>query len=686
MKKVLLLLAVNALMSGAELKLIPYPQSVVSGVGELVLKAPVRVAVVSKVQADRFAAELLFEDFNAVASIRPELASNARKGIAILIGRAGDPALDKEIAHRAIDASVLDKGESYVLNVDETGVLLAAKSEEGVFYGVQTLRQLIRPAPRPDMVVLPYVKIADWPALRYRGLSVDISRGPIPTEDQMRLVIRTLAEYKMNMLSFYMEQVFTYTHSPGVAPEGAEITPELIKRLAEYARDYHVELVPQQQMFGHLHHMLKFDLYSPMAELPHGHVLAAGNEKAFDWVRQAAMQLAEVFPGTFLHIGCDETVELGRGQSKARADKIGVGAVYMERMARVMELLRPLNRRVMFWGDIALKHPELISKLPRDLVAMTWAYDPRPDYSKMILPFRENGMDVFVCPGLSNWHQIYPNLSDATVNINNFVRDGKRLGAIGMLNTDWEAGGEVLFHMAWYPVVFSAAAAWQPGSVDTAAFDRAFDWAFYRNDGETFIRAIRNLNRVHDLLRAAGDHLGMWCDACDGLLWFDPFSRYGAERVRRFVPAAPELRRIAEQTAIDLASAAPQARKNRFTLPYLRFAAKRLDALGMRLEFAKEIGDLYREATADPRVAPQSLAEINGLMEDLQNSALQLKNEYRNLWLAENRPYFLDTVLVRYDYETLYWLDKSHLFIRASEKYRAEKTLPTPEDLGLVLP
>ena len=684
MKILSLLLVVTALLPGAEIKLIPYPQSVVPGVGELMLKAPARIAVVSKVRADRFAAEMLLEDFNTVASMRPEIATSARKGTAILIGRAGDPVIDKEIARRSLDVSALDKAESYVLGVDETGVLLASKSDQGVFYGVQTLRQLIRPSTRPDTVVLPQVKIADWPALRYRGLSLDISRGPILTEDQMRLVIRTLAEYKMNLLSFYMEHVFTYTHSPGVAPEGAEVTPELIKRLAEYARDYHLELVPQQQMFGHLHHMLKFDLYSPMAELPHSHVLAAGNEKAFDWVQQAARQLAQAFPGTFLHIGCDETWELGRGQSKARADEVGVGAVYMERMARVMESLRPLKRRVMFWGDIALNHPELISKLPRELVAMTWTYGPREDFSKIILPFRQNGMDVFVCPGINNWNRIYPNLSDAIVNINNFVRDGKKHGAIGMLNTDWRDDGEALFHMAWYPVVFSAAAAWQPESVDTAAFDRAFDWAFYRHDGETFVRAIRNLNRVHDLLRAAGNR-----DAGDAMFWFDPFSRYGAERVRKFVPAAAEVRRIAEQTAIDLAAAAPQARKNGFTLPYLRFAAKRLDALGMRLEFAKEIGDLYREAAADPRVASQNLSGItspNGRIEDLRDYVLQLKNAYRSLWLAENRPYFLDSVLVRYDREALYWLDKSHLFARASEQYRAEKTLPAPEELGLVLP
>jgi hypothetical protein len=435
-------------------------------------------------------------------------------------------------------------------------------------------------------------------------------------------------------------------------------------------------------MFGHLHHLLKVELYSGMAELPYGHVLAANNEKALEWVRLAAGQLAETFAGKFLHIGCDETRELGWGQSRARAEEIGVSNVYLERMVSVMEMLRPLQRRVMFWGDIALSHPELIPKLPHDLVAMAWRYRPLEDFSKMILPFRQNGMDVFVCPGLSSWGRIFPNLSDAIVDINDFVRDGKRHGALGMLNCDWRDDGEAFFHMNWYAIVFSGAAAWQPGSVDVASFEQAFDWAFYRDDSQTFGSIIRNLNRVHDLLKAAGGS-----DADTVSFWLDPFSRHGAERVRKMAPAAPEVRRIAEQALIDIAAATPRARRNRFTLPYLRFAARRLDALGMRLEFAKLIGDLYREANHTLTVRNLSkISSYNGLVQDLRDYVLLLRNAYRDLWLSENRPYFLDSVLVRYDREALYWADKAHLFDRALAQYRASQILPPPEELGLVLP
>ena len=471
-------------------------------------------------------------------------------------------------------------------------MLVAAKTAAGVFYGLQTLRQLIGPDGR-----IPAVAIADWPTLRYRGLSVDVSRGPFLTEEQMKALIRTAAEFKLNLLSFYMEHVFPYRHAPLVAPAGGELTPDLVKRLTEYAGRHHVELLPQQQTFAHLHYMLKLELYAGMGETPHGIVLAAEDEGAYKWIRESATELANLFPSDFLHIGSDETFELGEGRSRPLVERDGVGAVYVAHMQRVAGMLGPLHKRLMFWGDIALKNPELIPKLPKDLVAMTWVYTPRPDFSSYIAPFRDNGMDAFVCPGVNNWNRIFPNISDSVGNINNFVRDGKKLGAIGMLNTHWADDGESLFNMIWHSVVFSAAAAWQPDVVDVPAFDRSFDWAFYRNTDNTFTKVIRHLDEVHGVLRSAG--VG---DASDSLFWTDPFSRYGSETIRKASPAASRVRLLAEQALVDLQGAGTKAHSHGDTVRFLQFAATRLDALGMKIQFSR----------SDCRPVPRGLSGTGG--------------------------------------------------------------------------
>ena len=77
---------------------------------------------------------------------------------------------------------------------------------------------------------------------------------------------------------------------------------------------------------------------------------------------------------------------------------------------------------------------------------------------------------------------------------------------------------------------------------------------------------------------------------------------------------------------------------------------------------------------------------MNGLVQDLRDSTNELKELYRAAWLAENRPYWLDNVLVRYEAEALYWQDKSRLFTRVAQEYGATKILPAPEALGIYLP
>ncbi len=652
-------------------KLVPAPRSITPGRGELVLPSVVHIAAAQ----DREAAELLAEDLRTYcgrkALIGPE-------GILRLL-RAGDPNADRALGDLPMDRTALEHPEGYVLHIGTRRAVLAARTAAGVFYGVQTLRQLLQPDGR-----LPAVTIGDWPALPYRGLSVDVSRGPVLNDEQMRELVRTAAEFKLNLLSFYMEHVFDYDHAPLVAPEGARITADQMRRLADYARRYHIELVPQQQTFGHLHHMLKLERYQVLAEVPHGSVLTPEEPATYEWIERACRQLADAFPGRFLHIGSDETWELGEGRSRPRAEREGVGEVYVAHLRRVHQMLRPLNRRVMFWGDIALRHAELIPKLPRELVAMSWVYSPAADYSSYIEPFRRAGMDVFVCPGLNNWNRVMPNFSDALANINRLVRDGKRLGAIGMLNTHWADDGEALLNQNWYGILFSAAAAWQPGEVDVADFHGSFDWVFYREPDPTCATVINRLEQVHSLLRKAG--LG---DASNRLFWFDPFSEAGARRRAQLSPIASELRLLAEEALVELERARARIRHRAPTLRYLELAARRLDYLGMKVQFSERILSHYREALSvqdDPARVRRLLNRIsstNGLLQDLREALLDLKARYREAWLAENRPYWLENVLVRYDAEALKWQQMIRAFTDAAEQYAQLKRLPEPERVGL---
>src|SRR5262249_9265880 len=282
--------------------------------------------------------------------------------------------------------------EGYLLHVSDGRVVVSGAGSAGLFYGVQTLRQLVQP--EGNRVIIPAVAIKDWPTMRWRGVHDDISRGPIPTLDSMKTQVRTLAEYKINMFSLYMENVFDYKDQPLIAPKEAAITPDEVKELVAFAKKYYITILPEQQAFGHLHHVLKYDEYNDLAETPHGHVLAPVQDKSYEFIKSMYAELVPLFPGPLFHIGSDETFELGRGQSKAKADQVGLGRVYLEHLQRVSQIMQPYGKRLMFWADVAEHYPDLLNILPREMIPVAWAYDPRASFDNMLQPFRNAGFDI----------------------------------------------------------------------------------------------------------------------------------------------------------------------------------------------------------------------------------------------------------------------------------------------------
>ncbi|HEX2714065.1 MAG TPA: family 20 glycosylhydrolase, partial [Candidatus Acidoferrales bacterium] len=515
----------------------------------------------------------------------------------------------------------------------------------------------------------------------------DISRGPVPTLAYMKEQVRTIAEYKMNLFALYIEHIFDYRSQPLVAPKEGALTAAELQELVAYARRYYVTLLPEQQVFGHLHHVFKHEVYSDLAETPHGHVLAPGNERSYELIRQLYAELAPLSPGPFLHIGSDETWELGTGQTQAKAQAEGLGQVYLEHLKRVAEMLRPYHKRLLFWADIAARYPELLRILPKEMIAVPWAYDPRPSFDALIEPFKKAGLEFFVAPGASNWDRIFPDLNAALVNIRNFSRDGQKFGALGMLNTAWDDDGEALLAMTWPAVVFGAACAWQAGESSIEAFQAKYDWVFYRNDDRTFQDTLDHLAWAHSLLPGKGPE-----GASDEAFWLDPFTEAGARSIEKTLPAAHGLRMEAERVLDSLYRHRAKAQVHADTLDALIFAAERLDALGMKIQFVSESSAFYRDAyehQGEPGAAvAHDLSRItgtNGRLEDLRDSLTRLRAAYSDLWLKENRPYWLGDVLIRYDWLLNRYQSQIASLRQAQYLHRAGVPLPAPEALGFYL-
>ncbi len=691
----LLLISVTlAEASGAEnqLKLIPVPKEVRVQQGSFHVRPTTRILVEFGHQAeDRIAAETLVEEIHdqsglklSITGARADSKQESRQeGSAIVLARLQDRNVRAFLASKGLTAdSIGDQG--YLLFSDQSHLIVAANTGQGLFYGVQTLRQLLRADGQG--LICPAVSIRDWPSMEWRGVQDDISRGPIPTEDFMKRQIRTLASYKVNLFALYMEHVFDFASQPLIAPREAALTPQEINALVDYAGKLYVTILPEQQTFGHLHHMLKYEIYSDVAERPHGHVLTPTKEHSYDIIKAMYGDLVPLFPGPFLHVGGDETFELGHGQTADRATEIGLGRVYLEHMQKVSAILQPYHKQLMFWGDIALKYPQLLGILPKDMIAVPWDYDAKSSFENIIKPYRDAGLRVIVAPSAHNYKELWPNLDVGFVNIRNFVRDGQKLGAMGVLNTTWNDDGESLYGMAWPTLIFGAAAGWQAGESSIDQFKDAYDWAFYRNGDSTFRDAIENLDHGHQALASINVDT-----ETDDLFWIDPFTPEGAGMMQRLTAAAPEMRLGAEHAIESLQRNRGRAHANQDTLADLTLAAWRWDALGMKAQFTQEINHFYRDAfqnqTDTDRVGNdlEEITAINARLEDLRDATTRLSQMYREAWLREYSPYWLDNVLVRYDALAREFQKKIVAVRQVRRKFDATKTLTQPQELGFYL-
>jgi hypothetical protein len=481
-----------------------------------------------------------------------------------------------------------------------------------------------------------------------------------------------------------------------MAPPGGVMTQEESRELVAYAKQYHIEVIPEQESFGHLHHMLKYDIYGQLAETPHGHVLAPGQPGSIEVIKQWFAEMDSVFPSQFVHIGADETFELGKGQTRERVQRDSIGPVYIDFLKQIEAAIRKPGKKYLFWGDIAQNSPHLVKTLPKNLIAVAWNYWDVRNFTRMIKPFTDAGIETWVAPGVNNWNRVYPNNDIGLRNIQGFVREGQQLGATGMLNTNWDDDGEGLFNQVWMGVLFGAAASWQQGEASIPEFTQSFGVQFHGDHSGRIASAQNKLSEAHAALRRGG--LG---DGANTLYWVDPFSAEGQFQAQRIRAVSKEVRIHAESALVLIAQARREfsgrnggpALREIDALEAVEMGARRIDFIGMKFQFADEIVKHYQAAldsVAKNTTPVQELVEIashiNSRTQDLRDGYVLGRELYEKSWKAENRPYWLGNVANRYDIGAQTWIKRLDQFLHARYQWQRTRKLPTMAEMGLPVP
>ena len=672
----------HAAAGGSRPPLIPQPREF-SARENLSLVSGVHVLVPGGDAEDRFAAEDLKEEWKARGVRLRETATAVR----VYLLRDETPPARQVLKREGMTFEIAMRPEGYVLVAEKRDVFVIGHTAAGVFYGTQTLKQLVRTGAGSPTVQ--GAAIRDWPAMRWRGVHDDLSRGPLPTLEFQKKQICAFAAYKLNVYSPYFENTMQYASAALPALPGGSISAEDAKALVVYAQHFHVTIVPEQEAFGHLHKVLTWQQYAQLGETPNGAVLAPGQAGSMHLITEWFDELAGIYPGPFLHIGADETTELGQGQTADDVKQRGLGAVYIDFLSQIHEALRPLDRRLLFWGDVAMNSPTLVPRLPHDMIAVAWEYDPEPQgFQRWLDPYTKAGMETWVAPGVNNWNRVWPDFDMALRNIQGFVADGQSAGSTGMLNTVWDDDGEGLFLEDWYAVLFGAAAAWQPGSSDIAQFQQDYGAIFHGDATGAINDAQQALMAAHQALAKAG--LG---DARDADFWVDPWSTEGQQIAAKIRPVSAEVRLDAERalTLIAQARAAGPLRETG-ALEAMDLGARRIDFLAFKFQTADEVAESYGrlyDGQKTPEIADhisrdlRKLSGVNGRCQDVGDGYSYLRSRFSDVWLMENRPFWLNVVTARYDAAVQLWVRRGESIDAAREQWSQHHNLPAPEELGI---
>lgn len=517
----------------------------------------------------------------------------------------------------AID-SAIGHAEGYHLTIEPAVIRLTAADPAGAFYGAQTLRQLLRQSSGS----LPCLRIEDWPDYPARGVMLDISRDKVPTMATLMELIDLLAEWKVNQLQLYTEHTFAYRDHAVVWQDASPLTAAEVQALDAYCRRHFIELVPNQNSFGHMERWLKHDRYRDLAECPDGAfywdqhrppaTLNPQDPRSLELVRQLHAELLPNFTSRKFNVGCDETMELGMGRSKSLAETVGRERVYLDFLLKIHAGVAGHGRQMQFWGDIILHKPELIPELPKDVVALEWGYEADHKFEERLPKFADSGIPFYVCPGTSSWLSLAGRTDNAITNLHRAADIGLQHGAIGYLNTDWGDHGHLQYLPAsLIPFACGAAVSWcRQTNPAERLLDQASLHAFRDASGQA-ARAFWDLGNVYQTIGRRRSN-GSW-------LFF----------LLLFEPKPQQVEQVTLQN-VEQTEAAIDA------------AMHMLDSAHICRPDSTLIEDEFRNTTAmlkhACRRAAWMLDPAMASPADLRDELEGLIKSHRRLWLARNRP------------------------------------------------
>jgi len=410
--------------------------------------------------------------------------------------------------------------QAYKLEIGSNGIRIAANAPAGLFYGVETLVQLVKRS--EGKLWLPEAEITDWPDLEQRNIYWDDAHH-LERMEVLKRALRQAAFYKINGFVIKLEGHFMYRSAPALV-EPYALSPEQLQELTDYGLKFHVQLIPYLDGPAHIAFILKHPEYAGLREFPDSNYeLCTTNPDSYKLLEGMYQNLLDANKGVnYFYLSTDEPYFVGMADndqchSKKRAGELGGrGKLLAEFVTKTSGYLHERGRKVVFWGEF----PLVLSDIPS---LPSYMINGEIYGSTFDEAFKAQGIKQMIFTSTVGWKELFfpsyyvrpatemlpgpaggayepvppgPGVVREMFNLISYTPEREHAEIMGSVVAGW--GDEGLnTETMWLGYVTGSAPAWHPGAGDPTQLMASFYRLFYGPGAE-------GMGRLYQLMSEQG--------------------------------------------------------------------------------------------------------------------------------------------------------------------------------------
>ncbi len=369
--------------------------------------------------------------------------------------------------------NISDKRQGYYIRLDEKGAFVYSFSVEGLFYGIQTIKQIIE-----NNENITACEIVDYPDIENRSMYIDL-RQTFPKFELLLSYIEMMAEFKTNKLIIEYEDKFPFEKYSFLRHSEFCFTDEQIDMIMEIAYRNFIEVIPLQQSYGHLEYVLKHTQFKHLREISEasGEVCSC-NDEAIMLVKELIDEVIRKHPKcNYVHLGCDEVWSLCSCDECKKRFSGSKEKLFIEYVNKLISYVCSKGKKPVIWNDMLAKCPEEdLEKLDKRVAVMIWLYrstGTKKDVRTLASMLKKQGLEVIGGSAVrcndGDDTQNYPKAADRIKNIDFWTDAALENNISFMVSTNWATSFAMgapygIFETSMYFMYYSGERYWNNSS------------------------------------------------------------------------------------------------------------------------------------------------------------------------------------------------------------------------------